>query len=562
MITNKLNVTSLDFNEIKASFIAYLKNQDTFKDYNFEASGLNALVELMAYNSHYQALMANFIANEMYMETAVKRSSVVSRAKELGYVPKSRSSAKLVVDLYTTATDSGKLNVGSVFSGSIDNNTYSFVTLSPYTGTLQSDGTYLFTNVVLYEGALINNTFTYDGNILTIPNKDVDITTIRVKDLSTAYLPVDNYINLTSSDTVFFVQEGFDSYYQIYFGDNVLGKSPDNGQTIYVSYLITSGDAANGINALSFPSDANAKISTPSGLPTQALGGAERENLDSIKLNAVNYYGVQNRAVTHLDYKSLIQTSGIQLNGLNCWGGEEEKPPKYGSIIVCSDPELTETQKKTITDLLKSKSVIGADIVFKVPNYNDIIMDVNATVDKTTRTASVTLMSKISSAIARYLQNSFSVFGGELKYSTLLTTINNADSAIKSNLVTIRLANTITLDMFSKKQFSIGFSNSLDEVKITAAVSSTDFYTDEYEGALHIEDDRKGNLFLYSADKTTYYRNVGTVNYQTGDVSFGPVNITSADDVVVYAVPASLDIVAQKNTIFKEPQIFTYLTFE
>jgi hypothetical protein len=559
MITNKLNVTDLDYDSIKTSLVKYLKSQDTFKDYNFESSGLNVIIEMLAYNSHYQALMANFVANEMYLETAVKRSSVVSRAKELGYIPKSKAAAKAVVTVYSNTQDP-KMNIGTVFNGILDNNAYSFVTLSPHIGTLDAAGKMKFDNVVLYEGAIISNTFTYSskGQILTIPNLDIDITTVSVKDESNTYSPVDNYINLTNQDKVFFVQEGFDGYYQIYFGDGVLGKSPDLDQTITITYLVTTGSTPNGIDTFSYANDATTVVQTV----FKAQSGAEREDTETIKMNAVNYYGVQNRAVTHLDYKALIQTSGIQLNGLNVWGGEDETPPKYGTVVVCADPELTATQKSTITQLLKNKSVEGSNVKFTLPDYNDLAIDVTANVNKTTQIDYITLTSAIENAVNRYLQNTFNVFDGELKYSSLLATISNVDSSITSNLAKITLFKTIGADLFSRKSFSFSFVNSINTTSVNPTILSTEFLTDEFNGALHIEDDRKGNLVMYSADKTSFSKIIGSVNYSSGEYSFGPINIVSVDDITIIAQPENLDIFAKKNTIFRSPKITVKLTYE
>jgi hypothetical protein len=573
MTIQKIRVADLDFDSIKQSFIDYLKTTSEFTDYNFQASGLSTILNVLAYNSHYQSLMANFLANEMFLDTAVKRSSIVSRAKELGYVPRSTRAAKAIVNVEFRSVfgnpSSLVLPAGTTFIGKIDNNSYVFTTITSYSATAVIEDTglvYRFSNVEIFEGVLTANTFLYNpvDYTITIPNLDIDTTTLRVfvqtqnDSRVEEYQRNFNFLTIGPTDRVFFIQEGFNSYYEVYFGDNVFGYQPAANSKVEMNYLVTSGSEGNNATDFTltyFPAGTESSTNTVTTVSISS-GGMDREEEDLIKFNAINSYGTQNRAVVADDYKALIIEGGGGFNVKNVltWGGEDNIPPKFGTIMVCVQPltgdSLTANQKSQIISLIKSKAVGNTRVEFVDPEYIDIVIKSTVVYDKSLLSVGTyELESEVIAAIIRYVNSSLSTFSNVFRLSNLMTDIDSTNTAILNNKTYVFIEKWVYPKLFTAYSSSFSFMNPIN------SVYSTTFYDDVVPDQLHMEDDTVGNINVvyYSGSKKVIYKsNVGSVNYQTGNVQVDNVKISRYDNVLKFiADPISQDIVSNRNVILR-----------
>lgn len=571
MAITKIRVTDLDFDSIKDSFIEYLRSTDEFSDYNFEASGISTVLNVLAYNTHYQSLMANFLANEMFLDTAVKRNSIVSRAKELGYVPQSRRAAKATINVEFKNVfqnpSSLVLPGGTTFTGKIDNSTYVFTTQTSYSTSPvieNSQMVYRFSNVEVYEGVLTQNTFVYNpvDYTITIPNLDVDTTSLRCYVQTPNDSRVEEYkrefsfLTLTETDKVFFIQEGFDEYYEIYFGDGKIGYQPAQNSLVEVSYLVTSGSEGNNADDFTltyYPVGTETATNTVTTVETSS-GGQGRETDELIKFNAINSYGTQNRAVVADDYKAIIINSGFNVKNVLTWGGEDNVPPKFGSIMVCVQPlngdVLTGNQKTLITNLIKTKAVGNTKVEFVDPEYVDMKISSQIVYDKSLLSVGTyELESEVRSTIIQYAASSLSTFNNVFRLSNLMTDIDTTNTAILNNKTDISIEKWLYPRLYDKftKQFS--FMNSI------TSIVSTKFNNVEV-GGLYLEDDGLGNInivYYVGSKKIIYKNNVGSVNYQTGYVQVDNIDISTYDNNVlkITANPVSQDIISNQNIILR-----------
>lgn len=390
MSSNRLQVTELDFDNIKNNLKQFLKNQTEFTDYDFEGSGLNVLLDVLAYNTHYNAFYLNMVANESFMDTALLRTSVVSHAKLLGYTPKSSKAPRALVDLTiptnSSLNDTITIPRGFEFKSElVDGTSYNFVTLDDMVVD-KVDTSFYFKNMAIYEGKLITYRYNYNENtnpkaIFTIPDVDVDISTIRVSVQSsssnlsvTSYTISSDVTNISSDSKVFFIQEGSDLKYEIYFGDGVIGKKISDGNIINISYLVTNGTASNKANSF--------VVSTPIGMfdnyvvdsVSPASGGADRETLEQIKHNSIQQFNSQDRIITYKDYESHIIRNYPVVESISVWGGEDNEPPVYGRVFISIKPKnnyfiSTSEKQRIIDNIIKPKSIISVKPEIIDPEY-------------------------------------------------------------------------------------------------------------------------------------------------------------------------------------------------
>ena len=571
-MSTKLRVSDLDFKSIKQSFIDYLKTVDEFKDYNFDASGISTLLNVLSYNTHYTSLMANFLANEIWLDTAVKRSSIVSRAKELGYVPKSRHSAEAILTVeFKNVTNNPPiltLAAGTTFSAQVDNNNYTFTTLVPFsTAPVNENGEliYRFANINVYEGVLVENTTVYDRADYTvvIPNKDIDTNTLRVLVTSPSesqeieYFKNETFLSLTADSKVFFLQEGFDEFYEVYFGDGILGVNPDQGSTITMNYLVTSGEIGNNAN--------NFMITlVPYGAETSSVsvetisisaGGTEREDQESIRLGASNTYIVQNRGVINSDYMNIIRNSGINVGSVVTWGGEDNTPPKFNKIMVCVKPlvgdSLTQNQKDQITALIKSKSVSGITPEFITPDYIDIILSTVVNYDVNRINVSVdSLINSVRNNIVSFSAINLSEFGSILRISNLQTEIDKTDESILSNSTKFYLQKQLIPILNTNTTFQFSFANPV------SSISSSSFLIHGTPEYVHLEDNGAGSIdivYYKGSAKIKVVVGVGDLDYITGNVNIYNLNILSlsSNKFFVDAQPIETDVKSSQRMILR-----------
>jgi hypothetical protein len=398
----KFNITELDFDQIKSNLKTFLNSQTTFQDYNFEASGLAVLVDLLAYNTAYNAFYSNMIANEMFLDSAILRDSVVSRAKAVGYTPTSTRSAHAYVTLTLDLSTDGlpyTLPKYTTFNTTIDDVDYTFSTddtivLQDYS-QVASLTQYTAEEIEIVEGDVLTYSWTHDAESperFIVPNSDVDTSTLYVtvqnssSDLtSSVYTQVTDLNELTATSKVYFLQEIEDEKYEIYFGDGVLGKALENGNIISISYLVSHGAAANGANVFTDSSDSNITSVTT---VYAAANGVSIESIEDIKYYAPKTYESQNRAVTKNDYQTLILTESPGLNSVRVWGGEEEDPPQYGYVMVCPKPiygeTLTPTAKTELTEnILAKRNIVGVQVRIVDPTYLKLVVNSEVHYDST-----------------------------------------------------------------------------------------------------------------------------------------------------------------------------------
>ena len=587
----KMQITELDFDNIKSNLKTYMKGQSTFTDYDFEGSGLSVLLDVLAYNTHYNAFMANMAANEMFLDTAVKRNSVTSHAKTLGYTPTSVKAPVAYVDVTVNDANTASItmNAGHAFSTTISGTTYQFVNTTAR--ILQpTAGVYTYSNIPIYEGTWVTTKFTKDSTDadqrFIIPNANVDISTLSVtiqtssSDTTlTTYTKANNLVEVKSTTSAFFIQETIDGEWEIYFGDGIVGKALTDGNIVILAYVVTNGDDANGANAFTSTSTIGGFSNISVATQTAAADGGAAEGLDAIKYNAPFSYAAQNRTVTAADYKAIIPQLYSNVKAIAVWGGEYNSPAVYGKVYISILPNtgtvLTTSTKSSIVNLLTDYNVVSVTPVVIDLETTKIIPTVNFKYDaNATAKTKEALASLITTAINNYSTTSLEKFEQVFRYSPFTTLIDEADPAILSNITTIKMSKTFTPTLASALKYTTSFSNKLYHPydgynKILTGVvaggilSSSGFTITGDANTYYLEDDGSGivNAYYISGTSKVYLTSgsVGTIDYTTGDVVLTKINIGSVGNVDGAAStairltvqPASNDVVPVRNQILE-----------
>ena len=606
-------IQSLEFDEIKANLKEYLSGQEQFKDYNFEGSALSILLDLLAYNTHYQAFYANMAANESFIDSAIMRPSVVSLAKHLNYTPRSKKAAQLIVDVVMTPSGNtvdtftqrviqGKefLDTGTVFLGKdVDGKAVNFVTLDTYKAVRRS-GENIVQSVTLHQGytkqvAYVANTQGGTEARFTLPDLNVDIDTIRVfvqrsqsdtTGSAQLWKKATDINKLDSTSNVFFIQEGRDGFWEIYFGDGILGKAIENGNVINLRYLVTNGSLGNGIgyeetnarraircndsrvNEVRINTDADGKV-------LFSFGGEDSEDIASIKYYAPRNYQAQDRAVTADDYKALLgREYANRADSFFIWGGEENDPPQYGKVYVSIKPKvgtrLSSAEKQAIERTILGErnlvtimpEVVDPDILYINPNVTLYYDEAKTTLNKSGIEAR--LVDLIKAFSTSYLE----LFQRNFRLSKFSSAIDGSSGAVLSNSVVISLSKRFEPSLGRVAPYSIKFDNPLFHPidGYTPILSSAVFgYRDATSSALvkpvvdcFLDDDGYGNIRIYKESGTTKIivnKNIGSINYTTGLLSlrnFKPETLgTGETSLYVTVVPEKSDIFARRNQIIQ-----------
>jgi len=571
---SEVNVTELDFDAIKNNLKTYMKGQSDFSDYNFEGSGLSTIIDLLAYNTHYLAMNANFATNEMFLDSATTRGSVVSHAKSLGYTPRSARAPVARVEITVTNNQLSNLTMpkGTKFSTSVNNSTYGFVTNEDIT-TQITNGLLIFSNIPIYEGTLTTTKYTVDYNNpekkYLLANDRADTTTLKVSVQKSAtdttletFVLANEITGTTGSDPVYFLQETDDGRFEIYFGDDVIGKKLSDGNIVIMEYVVTNKTLANSANQFTVTSingQTNVAVSTIQ----SASGGDEAETIQSIKYYAPLSYTAQKRAVTGFDYKQILPTIYPNIKTIQVWGGEDNDPPVYGQVYISISPLqgtfLTEAQKENIVSQLKSYNIASVRPVIVDPENIYIIMDVNFRYDPTTTTkSSGDLETIVANTISEYSNNNLGKFDGMYRFSEISRLIDTSDTSIISNISNIRMYKSQRAQINTKKQYVIKFYNSIyhphdDEPPV---ISSTGFTVAGSTATHFIDDDGSGIVRVYQvvAQSRVYVNaNAGDINYTTGTITVNDLQITSTMNgdgtIHFFAIPDSNDIVPVRNQL-------------
>jgi len=586
MSSHRLDISELDFENIKGSLKRFLSNQNEFKDYDFEGSSLSILLDLLAYNTHYLAYNANFVANEMFLDTAQLRSSVASLAKLVGYTPNSArapiADLKLVINDGTGSTIT--IPAGTKFTSSIDDLTYSFVTVADKT-VQPVDGVYTAQSLNVYEGTYVSYNYTYDEQDIDqrflISSDRVDTTTIKVviqnspSDVTTnVYTKATSITELDGTSKVFFLQEAEDGQYEIYFGDGVIGKKLDDGNIINVSYVVTNKTEANGATAFTLAGSISGFTDITATVNSSAQGGAEPESLQSIKKNTPDFYSSQDRAVTIEDYKSKVKQLYANTQSVSAWGGENAETPFYGrvyiSILPTSGSNLTESTKARIVTNLKKYSVASVTPVIIDPEITNVLLTSTVKFDeKSTTKVADTIKSDIITTITNYNSNTLQKFDTIFRHSKLTGLIDDTDESILSNITTVRLRKSFVPTIGSSTKYTINFANALynphsGHASVEGGIlSSTGFKIDgDATNVWFLDDDGQGNVRRYRMDGSVRsYANStqGTINYLTGLVEVNSLNVSNIENIrgaastviEITVKPNSNDLVPIRNQILE-----------
>ena len=577
-----INTTELDFDTIKSNLKTFLQGQAAFADYDFEGAGLSVLIDLLAYNTHYNALYTNLAVNESFLDSASKRSSVVSRAKEIGYVPYSSSAATAVVNIVVSATTSTPatltLPAYSSFSTSIDGEQYTFYTTESIVSTLVGS-TYTFTNVNIKEGTPLTFKYTVaDGTQYIIPNQNVDMSTlsVRIQDNAassnfTTFVNQELIINLDSESKVYFVKEIEGQFNQLEFGNGVIGKALANGNLVNLTYLVTNQDAGNGARVFAYTGSTLLGGSVAITTVTPAVGGAVAETIDSIRYNAPRAYSAQNRAVTVEDYRTMIFRLYPEAQTINVWGGEDNDPPIYGKVFLSVKPTttdvLTQNQKDYIKDsILKEKNVVSITPEIVDPEFINIKIESSVYYNpRLTAKSENTLKSLVVQTIKDYNTNNLNSFTGVFRHSNLSALIDSTEDSIVSNITTLKLHREVDVQYNTNANYTINLGNPIYGSGVAAqSILSTGFYIAGNDNIVYIEDlptdELTGQLRLwyYTSDIKTYLRTFGSVDYANGiirltELEIVGIDLTDSPVLELMIKPQSNDVVSIRNQLVTIP---------
>lgn len=574
MATTNLNITDLDFDSIKDSIKDFMKTTTEFKDFDFDGSNLSNLIDILAYNTYYNGYYVNMVANEMFLDTALLRESVLSRAKELNYVPGSAIAASATVTLDITISGDQPSSVtipkGTTFSALSNGVTYTFATIEASTALPFGTG-YRATGVKIFEGELLDFTFdAHDENDepkYVIPNDNVDINNLDITvqnsvsdTTTTTFTRALTVLGVNTTSTVYFLEGYTGNQYRIVFGDGVFGRKLQTGNIVTVNYCATSGSDSNGADVFTYTSGISSASGVTVTTESAASGGAYEESIESIKFNAPRHYATQNRAVTANDYRLILQTQFPALKSIKAYGGEDANPPQFGKVFLALRPSigetLTEVEKNDILNFLKEKAVIGIkpEIVDPSYIYLELVYQVTFDPDKTTLTTGG-ITTKVANKIISFGEVNLGKFNSTLRASKLAGEIDDLDPSILGSGGSIALTKRLVPTIGTENTFNIEFSNALrgSVDSNNPVISSTFFNSNGRNG--RIVDDGKGSLTFVSAGadgvEEVVNPNVGTVDYSTGKVFINRlfINDFTGSYLKITAAPAIFDIIPVNNQI-------------
>jgi len=563
-----LSVTELDFDQIRNNLKSYLSTQDQFRDFNFEGSTISTLLDVLAYNTHYNAFYLNMLANEMFIDTAQQRDSVVSRAKELGYTPTSAIGAQANVSITFTGISNTisqfTIPRNASFSTTVDDVTYTYVV--PEAKTVSKVNNAFTTSVNIKEGTPLTHRWTVSSvnpERYIIPNANVDTTSIKVTvqessadTTTTEYTRATNTRQIGATSAVFFLEESADQKYEIVFSPGTLGKPVKNGNIVIVEYLVCNGEDSNGAKTFSVD-NLNLSVSYTSAAITvnaNSAGGAFAETIDSIKFNAPKNFQTQNRAIIQNDYERLITTENADIASVISFGGEQADPPVYGKVYIAIKPSgalfSTNSRKTRLKSSISDRTPLGIDPVIIDPVYTYLIPTIRTFYDATKTTATRSeIESAVSSAITSFSTNNLEKFNKKFRFSRFVRSLDNLTTGvILNNDASILMQRKITPVVNIAQSITILFNN---KVKVST-LDSTQFSFGGFN--CFFDDNSSGTvrIFRYSSgSKVIVKANAGTINYETGKVvltDFAPTAYVD-DQIKLNVAPYNLDVFPNQQQI-------------
>jgi len=589
-----VNFSNLDFDQIKTSIREYLRSNSNFTDYDFEGSNLSVIIDVLAYNTYISSYNANMVSNEVFIDSATLRENVVSLARNIGYVPRSRTAARANISFFVDTTTLStnpisltlKKGVVCTSSGAFGNQSYRFNIPNDITVPVVN-GIAFFDNVDVYEGVFLTSNFTVDSNnpgqkfILNNPYVDTSLINVSVRNTTSStvarkYTQSRNLFDITSESKVFFIQEIEDQRYELIFGDGIFGTKLENGNYIEVSYTSTSGVDGNGVSSFIFNGrivDNNSRvISTGISLISvnvASQGGKEIESVDSIKKYAPQIYSAQNRAVTASDYEAIVPLIYPEAESVSVFGGEDVVPPKYGKVFISikpyNGPYVPDSVKDNLKDQLKKYSVAGIVIEFLDLKY--LYVEIDSTVYYNTNSAPSAdyVKSILDSNINSYADSSeLNQFGSRFKYSKFLKIIDDSHVSITSNITKVSMRRDLSPVLNQFADYEICFGNSFhikncDGYNIKSSGFNVSGLLDTvYLSDMPNSDQKTGSIFLFRLDSPTQTtiikNNIGTIDYEKGEIKLYPINIISTSKttkgnsiIEISTTPKSNDVIGLQD---------------
>ena len=570
--------TNLNFEDIKTSIKDYLRQNSNFTDFDFEGSNLSVIINTLAYNSY-------MVVNESFIDSATLRENVVALARNIGYVPRSRRAATATVDYnisgFSTTTATIEFNPGIVANGSVDDT--NFIFSIPEKVVVAANGGESSGSLQIYQGQYLTRQWTYDpsqtNQRFVLPNDGIDTSTLRVKiqnssadTTETEYNLVDNIIGVTSTSNIYLIQETTDEKYELLFGDGVFGKKLQSGNIINASYITSDGPDGNGVANFRFVAtlkdDQGAAITNADGefnAQAPAENGDEIEPVESVKYYAPRLYSSQYRAVTAADYEAILPTIYPNIESVSAYGGEDLNPPQYGRVFIAAKPRngsfLSDFTKKQLLQQLKNYSVAGIVPIFEDLKYLYVEIDSYIYYNTNFIGDPNNLRSDVVNAITQYANGSeLNQFGGRFRYSKTQALIDGVNTAITSNITTVRMRRDMVAAVNQFAQYELCFDNEMYYGNTRYNIKTTGFNVQGIEGTCYFADEivpgsNMGNLFLFQEvndDEINILSTAfGTVNYKTGEILIDTVNITSTslpeNIIEVQAIPLSNDVLARKE---------------
>jgi hypothetical protein len=600
-LPSEIQIVPLDFDTIRRDLKRYLQNQTLFQDYNFEGSTISTLIDVLAYDAYYHGWYTNFAVNEVFLHTAQIRNSVVSAARQLGYIPRSISSAIAQVDVVCSglSADEGTVNLPryTPFTTTTGAGTFTYYNVQSLTARVPSGSANAsFVGVELYEGVKVTQTFEVTstnystiGTRLVLPNQDIDTRTLTVSvrpsvgsAVGTLYSRVDTLLPVTSSSQVFFLWENNDGVYEIQFGDDRLGKNVQVGQEVVVEYLVSRGADGNGAGTFTFAGNLSSLVGTTAGVTVSvslsnqnipSFGGASRESIESIKKNAPNLYQTQGRIVTPTDARTILLSEYSGIDSISVWGGEENDPPNYGKMYLSLKPINgerfgTAQQEVMLSRILRPKSLPTIAYEFVDPDYLYVVIDTEVRYSPALTSRTQTQLAElVNQAIINYTQTNLGQFGSVFRHSQVARAIDGAEQSIVSNTTTVQMEKRVRVSS-SVRSYELNFANPIfasTPVNNLAVVTSrlgsqrfshrdrgnvirTDCYIENSAETMHIyrDDIHEGKVLVRS--------DVGTVDFDAGKVTLRGISILGITtnyigELVVRAIPRIADLRPQRAQI-------------
>ena len=582
---NALELTDINFDAIKSNLRNFLSNQSELGDYDYDSSTMQILLNLLSYNTYMNSYYLNMVGNEMFLDSAQIRSNVVSRAKMLGYTPRSAQGPSATVQVVITPNDSPDnitIDENTQFRSTIDGKQYIFVNPDAKVVNANADGIYS-TNLAITEGRPL--TFSYTTSTVNpvryiIPNDNVDTRSLKVQVQETAansnvttYNLASNLTNITGNSNVYFLQENEEGNYELTFGDNILGRQLNDGNVLNITYRVCNGEDSDGASTFSSVSTIDGYSDITVNTVQAATGGGSKESIQSVKFNAPKSYEAQGRAVVSKDYENIIKSQFSNIQAVSVWGGELNTPPVYGRVYIAVKPRngiiISDDEKVDIESYLSERNVLSIEPIVTDPTYLYVIPTVNVKYNPDlTSVSSSSLANSIASTIINYEANFLGLFNKDFISSDLIKQVDKVSESITSISIDLRIMKTLTPSTTLTSTYTIPFNRPLLNISGGAILRispsahpgrgltiDSSRFTYEGQAGCKLDDDGFGNVRIYYVDTTgvRVYLNrlAGTVEYATGLVTLNNILISAyeGDFLKIYADPDTQDIDAIRNQI-------------